>query len=88
MAKILCPYCQQSVAVRTSNQVTDTTREIYTNCNNNACLARPVFIISHSHDTQAPLSHIMSPTEYAASILENLNPKERHNLLSKFELKK
>jgi aspartate carbamoyltransferase regulatory subunit len=85
MAKIFCPYCEKPVSIRTSSQATKTIREVYANCDNENCLARPVFTISHSHDAQPPLSQLKTPSEYAKQFLMGLSDEERKIVLNTFK---
>ncbi len=80
MAKIFCPHCKKPVAIRTSDQVTSTTREVYTNCNYEHCLARPVFIISHSHDIQPPINNPEVNKALAKHYFESLSDKDKKEL--------
>jgi hypothetical protein len=84
MAKIFCPYCEKPVSIRTSSQITKAIREVYANCDNEKCLARPVYRIGHSHDAQPPISHFKSPSDYVKEVLLSLSPVERKKLLSEF----
>ncbi len=85
MAKIFCPHCHEPVAIRTSQQITNTTREIYTNCDNEKCLARPVFTLSHSHDTQPPISKIMEPAQIAINFLDSLPEDQKQKVFASYE---
>ncbi len=85
MAKIFCPHCKQPVAIRTSEQISDATRKIDTNCNNDKCLARPVFNLSHSHDIQPPISKLPNPLELASKYLESLSPQDRKTILANYK---
>ena len=85
MAKIYCPHCTKPVSIRSSSQTTSSVREVRTNCDNNSCLARPVFSISHSHDAQPPISHIKTPAEYAKQFLMGLSENERTQVLQNFK---
>ena len=86
MARIFCPHCKQPVAIRTSEQVTNTTREVYTNCNNETCLSRPVFTISHIRDAQPPISKLPDPLELATKYFESLSPQDRKTMLANCQL--
>lgn len=82
MAKILCPHCGQQVKIRTSDQTTKTIREVRTDCHNEKCLARSVYNLSYSHDTQPPLSKLLTPGEYVKNLLASLNDEQKKIVLS------
>jgi hypothetical protein len=81
MAKILCPHCEKPVKIRTSGQTTKTIREVRTDCVNESCLARPVYTLSFSHDSQPPLSQLKSPSDYIKTFLDTLCDEEKQKVL-------
>lgn len=84
MARILCPHCRTPLQITTTKQVTKTVRDVYANCNNNDCLARPVMTISHKCDRQPPISQLTGTGGLLEKLFGDLDKKDRDRILNKF----
>jgi hypothetical protein len=84
MARIYCPHCKQKLFIQTSKQVIDSVRDVYGDCHNDACLARPIMRISHIGDRQPPISKPMNTATQIEDALKDLSNEERQLLLKKF----
>jgi len=84
MSRILCPHCGKALQITTTKQVTPTVRDVYANCNNGICLARPVMTISHKCDRQPPLSQLTGTDGLLEKMLGDLDIKTRERILNKF----
>jgi hypothetical protein len=88
MAKMLCPHCGEKLQVLTSKQVIEAVRDVYTNCNNPACLARPIMAISHKGDTQPPIGKMLQPAQVAINFFDSMPDDQKQLFLDTLPHKK
>jgi len=84
MSKILCPHCEGKLQIVTSKQIVKAVRDVYTNCNNPTCLARPIMCISHKGDSQPPIGKVLSPSQVVANLLKSLSKEDLQQVMFEF----
>ena len=76
--RVLCPHCQTKALITSTNQLSDTVKDLYCTCTNTReCGASFVFTLSYKHDLNPPQKTTL---QIAAALINNLQPVQRKQL--------
>ena len=76
--RVLCPHCQTKALITSTNQLSDTVKDLYCTCTNTReCGASFVFTLAYKHDLNPPQKTTL---QIAAALINNLQPVQRKQL--------
>lgn len=76
--RVDCPHCLEKAIITSSNQLSDTVKDLYCQCMNTSdCGASFVFTLAHKHDLNPP---VRSTQQLAANLLAALPVDQRRAL--------
>ena len=76
--RVLCPHCQTKALITSTNQLSDTVKDLYCTCTNTReCGASFVFTLAYKHDLNPPQKTTL---QIAAALINTLQPVQRKQL--------
>lgn len=75
--RIYCPHCQTKALITSSNRMSETVQDIYSQCmNTKDCGASFVFSLAFKHDINPPAKTVL---EIARNLVNNLDKDQKQS---------
>jgi len=76
--RVLCPHCKTKALITSTNELSDTCKDLYCICTNAAdCGATFVFTLAYKHDLNPPQKTTL---QIAAALVSNLSGHDKKQL--------
>lgn len=76
--RVICPHCFSKALITSSNQLSDTVKDLYCSCTNSrSCGATFVFTLAYKHDLNPPRNDTV---QIAAALIGRLSQSDRQGL--------